>query len=63
MVLKAILRVLNNRCPACFRAVGPEALRLGLRLYCCPEHRDKHAKRRSATRGTIDRTRGGSTRG
>ncbi len=63
MVLNAILRLLNSRCPACFKPVGPGAVRLGLRLYCSPEHRDKHAKRGDATRGTMGRMEGGNTRG
>ena len=56
MLLNAILRILNNRCPVCFKEVGPGAVRLGTRLYCSTEHRDKRLRRGNAPKGDFDQT-------
>ncbi len=59
MFVDAILRLLNNRCPACFKVVGPGAIRHGLRLYCSEEHRDQHLKRDDRAKRAFDRAEGG----
>ncbi len=59
MLLHAILRVLNSRCPACFKVVGAGAIRHGMRFYCSVEHRDEHLKRGSLTKRAFDRADGG----
>ncbi len=59
MVLDAIIRVLNSRCPTCFKVVGPGAVRHGMRLYCSAEHRDKHLKAGDLTKRAFDRAGGG----
>lgn len=59
MLLNAILRMLNSRCPACFRVVGPGAIRHGLRLFCSREHLEKHRGGDDLTKKAFDRAEGG----
>jgi len=62
MVLKAFLRILGSRCPECFERAGPGAVRYGMRLFCCAEHRDKHLERGDPSRHLVNRGEGGGFR-
>lgn len=54
-----LLRLVNSRCPVCFKVVGPDSIQKGWRLCCSPEHAAQYDPNKRTAASALKKMDGG----